>query len=221
MSDIYVTLSGNVTKDPEQFRFADGSRVTTMRMAVNRRFLDPQSNTWQNRDTTFYTIRCFRRLGDNVQQSIRKGQPVVVYGRLRVKQYERNGEQRYWVEVEAISVGHDLKYGITAFERPFRSYAHPVPVEEDRQEMEEAVSRWELTSAEAPGPPGEDPPGAWESGTPHGPVAGAGARVRTAGDGTPPPEDEIEGDDGPDGHTGDDGVGDDGTGSGEVRPLAA
>ncbi|GIH71763.1 single-stranded DNA-binding protein [Sphaerimonospora thailandensis] len=147
MSDIYVTLSGNVTKDPEQFQLPDGSRVTTMRMAVNRRFLDPQTNSWQNRDTTFYTVRCFRRLGDNVQQSVRRGQPVVVYGRLRVRQYERNGEQRYWVEIEASSVGHDLKYGIAAFERP--GYAGGAPREAERRSLEEATRAPEAARAPA------------------------------------------------------------------------
>ncbi|GAA4558138.1 single-stranded DNA-binding protein [Planotetraspora kaengkrachanensis] len=144
MSDIYVTLSGNVTDDPRQYQFKDGSRVTSMRMAVNRRVLDQQTNTWQTRDTTYYTVRCYRGLADNVHQSVTKGQPVVVYGRLRIKQFEREGESRFWAEVEAVSVGHDLKWGIATFEKPARSYVGVAG--DDRQAMEDATREWELTA---------------------------------------------------------------------------
>ncbi|TQS30304.1 single-stranded DNA-binding protein [Microbispora sp. KK1-11] len=151
MNDIYVTLSGNVTDDPRQYRFRDGSRVTSMRMAVNRRVLDQQTNTWQTRDTTYYTVRCYRGLADNVQQSIRKGHPVVVYGKLRIKQFERDGEQRFWAEIEAGSVGHDLKWGIATFEKPIRGYSAGAPSDDERQAMEDATREWELTGRTGPG----------------------------------------------------------------------
>ncbi|GLW24080.1 hypothetical protein Mame01_41230 [Microbispora amethystogenes] len=151
MSDIYVTLSGNVTDDPRQYRFRDGSHVTSMRMAVNRRVLDQQTNTWQTRDTTYYVVRCYRGLADNVQQSIRKGHPVVVYGKLRIKQFEREGEQRFWAEIEASSVGHDLKWGITTYEKPIRAYSAGAVSDDDRQAMEDATREWELTGRTAAG----------------------------------------------------------------------
>ncbi|GAA4196743.1 single-stranded DNA-binding protein [Microbispora amethystogenes] len=163
MSDIYVTLSGNVTDDPRQYRFRDGSRVTSMRMAVNRRVLDQQTNTWQTRDTTYYVVRCYRGLADNVQQSVRKGHPVVVYGKLRIKQFEREGEQRFWAEIEASSVGHDLKWGITTYEKPIRAYSAGAVSDDDRQAMEDATREWELTGRTAPGAPS---PGGLFGGTP-------------------------------------------------------
>ncbi|GAB3138359.1 single-stranded DNA-binding protein [Microbispora hainanensis] len=153
MNDIYVTLSGNVTDDPRQYQFRDGSRVTSMRMAVNRRVLDQQTNTWQTRDTTYYTVRCYRGLADNVQQSIRRGHPVVVYGKLRIKQFERDGEQRFWAEIEASSVGHDLKWGIATFEKPIRSYAAGAPSDDERHSMEDATREWELASRSGPSAP--------------------------------------------------------------------
>lgn len=148
MNDIYVTLSGNVTDDPRQFTFKDGTRVTSMGLAVNRRVLDRQTNVWQTRDTTFYTIRCYRSLGDNVHRSIAKGQPVVVYGRLRIKQYERENEQRFRAEVDATSVGHDLKWGIATFEKPvrIRSGAGPddAPAGEEPDNLSETEEVWSV-----------------------------------------------------------------------------
>ncbi|GAA0391302.1 hypothetical protein Acor_18730 [Acrocarpospora corrugata] len=151
MSEIYVTLSGNVTDDPKQFHFGDGSRATSMRVAVNRRFLDRQTQTWQDGETSYYTVRCYRALADHVAQSVRRGHPVVVSGKLRVKQFERDGEQRFWVEVEAVSVGHDLKWGITSFERPVRGSSGPVAAARDLRAMEDATRDWELATVGAPG----------------------------------------------------------------------
>ncbi|GIH27445.1 hypothetical protein Aph01nite_57550 [Acrocarpospora phusangensis] len=150
MSEIYVTLSGNVTDDPKQFHFGDGSRATSMRVAVNRRFLDRQTQTWQDGETTYYTVRCYRALADHVAQSVRRGHPVVVSGKLRVKQFERGGEQRFWVEVEAVSVGHDLKWGITSFERPVRGSSGPVAAPRDLRAMEDATREWELATVAVP-----------------------------------------------------------------------
>jgi single-strand DNA-binding protein len=187
MSDIYVTLSGNVTDDPRQYQFKDGARVTSMRMAVNRRVLDQQTNTWQTRDTTYYTVRCYRGLADNVHQSITKGQPVVVYGRLRIKQFERDGEHRFWAEVEAVSVGHDLKWGIATFEKPVRAYSGIAASDGDRQAMEDATREWELaSSAPASGPPAADGLRALE---------GGGGDREHAGNAETHEEGDTEGDD--------------------------
>ncbi|GAA4593858.1 hypothetical protein GCM10023194_59190 [Planotetraspora phitsanulokensis] len=218
MSDIYVTLSGNVTDDPRQYQFKDGTRVTSMRMAVNRRVLDQQTNTWQTRDTTYYTVRCYRGLADNVHQSIAKGQPVVVYGRLRIKQFERDGENRFWAEIEAVSVGHDLKWGIATFEKPARAYAGVAG--DDRQGMEDATREWELSApGAAVGAPaavaapaaagvtalGESVSGTRGSGLSEGlrALEGGGAGVEGGGDGSERSEigeveenHEEEGDDG-------------------------
>ncbi|GLX00883.1 single-stranded DNA-binding protein [Microtetraspora sp. NBRC 16547] len=151
MSDVYVTLSGNVTADPRQYQFPDGSRATTLRLAVNRRVLDRQSQTWSTEDTTYYMVRCYRALADNVAQSVRKGHPLVVYGKLRIKQFEdRQGEQRFWAEIDATSVGHDLKWGIASFEKPVRSFA-AMPSADERREMEDATREWELRAVQHSG----------------------------------------------------------------------
>jgi|GEM_PF-583618 len=121
MNDVYVTLTGNVTHDPRQYPLADGSRVTSIRVATSRRYLDRRTQEWMSSPPSFYAVRCYRGLADNVAQSIRRGHPVVVHGRLRIREFERDGERRVIAEVEASSVGHDLKWGIATFEKPPRA----------------------------------------------------------------------------------------------------
>ncbi|WP_380844088.1 single-stranded DNA-binding protein [Sphaerisporangium dianthi] len=125
MNDTYITLVGNVTADPRQYDCNDGSRVTSLRLASTRRVFDRSSQTWHDGETTFYAVRCYRSLADNVARSIKLGQPIVVHGRLRIRSYDRDGERRFTAEVEATSVGHDLRRGVSTFQRPQRGPASP------------------------------------------------------------------------------------------------
>ena len=122
MNEIFVTLHGNVTHEPNTYQLTDGSRVTVIRVAAAQLLLDKQTQEWRNGPTSYLSVRCYRGLADNVAQSIHRGQPVVVHGRLKMRESEREGERRLVVEIEAVSVGHDLKWGIAAFQKPGESW---------------------------------------------------------------------------------------------------
>jgi single-strand DNA-binding protein len=53
-------------------------------------------------------VNCWRRLGENVRACVAKGDPVVVRGKLSVREYEAEGVRRTSTEIEARSVGLDL-----------------------------------------------------------------------------------------------------------------
>lgn len=116
MNEIYVTLVGNVAAEPRQFQFEDGSRVTSVRVATSRRYLDRRAQEWRSEPTTYYTVRCYRALADHVAQSVGVGHPVVVHGRLRLKEVGSD-ERRLIPEIDAICLGHDLRWGITRYEK--------------------------------------------------------------------------------------------------------
>ncbi|MFB9246679.1 single-stranded DNA-binding protein [Sphaerisporangium melleum] len=125
MNDTYITLVGNVSAEPRQYDCSDGSRATSLRLASTRRVFDRASQTWHDGETTFYAVRCYRTLAENVARSVRLGQPIVVYGKLRIRSYERDGQRRTSAEVEATSVGHDLRRGVSTFQRPQRGPSSP------------------------------------------------------------------------------------------------
>jgi single-strand DNA-binding protein len=62
-------------------------------------------------------VSCWRTLADHVVASVHKGDPVVVAGRLRVREWTDGDRQGTHVDIEARSVGHDLSHGVTRFER--------------------------------------------------------------------------------------------------------
>ena len=73
---------------------------------------------WSDGNTSFVTVTCWRKLAENLSKCLRKGDPVVVRGRLDVRAYvNKEGERRIAVDVDATSLGHDLSRGVANFQR--------------------------------------------------------------------------------------------------------
>lgn len=113
-----VTLSGNLTSNVT-LRATAGGSVANFRMAVNDDWFDKKTGQWRNR-TVFLQVSAWRQLAEHVADSLALGQPVLVVGRLRQRQYEKDGQTHTVVEVEAEAIGHDLNRGRAAFQRAAR-----------------------------------------------------------------------------------------------------
>lgn len=120
MSDA-LTVVGTVGSEPEARATPTGRNVTSFRLASTRRIHDPQTGEWRDGDTNWYTVSAWNDLGRNVHDSIRKGERVLVAGRLKVRKWEN--EERHGMEAELVagSVGHDLKWGTTRYTKAARS----------------------------------------------------------------------------------------------------
>ncbi|MFF5113021.1 single-stranded DNA-binding protein [Streptosporangium sp. NPDC000509] len=145
MNDIYVTLTGNVAAPPRQHTFPDGSRVTSLKIASTSRYFDRENQQWRNGETTYFGVRCFRGLADNVAQSVQMGQPVVVQGRLRIREFAHEGERRFMPEVEANSLGHDLRWGLGSFSKPQRGGPVAALGSAERIELDRETSDWAMS----------------------------------------------------------------------------
>ncbi|MFE4373789.1 single-stranded DNA-binding protein [Streptomyces sp. NPDC056835] len=120
MNDTVVTVVGNVATGVE-FRESPTGGVARFRFAVTGRRWDRQKNGWADGPTSFYTVWAWRTLGANLAASVSVGEPLVVHGRLRVREDEREGQRRTSVEIDAMAVGHDLTRGTAAFRRVTRA----------------------------------------------------------------------------------------------------
>lgn len=115
MNETLVTVAGNVAGDPRTRVTASGVRVASFRLASTERRFNKELGAWRDGDTVYYTVTCWRAMAENAFVSVKKGQPMVVHGRLHVSSYEKEGQTRTSVEIEAKSLGHDLTWGISEF----------------------------------------------------------------------------------------------------------
>lgn len=116
MTDL-VTITGIVGGDPRPFTTTQGLTITTFRLASTRRYFDRAAGSWENGETNWYTVSAFRALADNVAFSIRRGQHVVVHGRLKLRAWQAGEKSGTAVEIEAEAIGHDLTWGVTTLRR--------------------------------------------------------------------------------------------------------
>ncbi|MET9622198.1 single-stranded DNA-binding protein [Streptomyces sp. NPDC006464] len=116
MNDTMVTLVGNVATAVE-YRDTAAGGVARFRFAVTARRWDRERGTWSDGHTTFYTVFAWRTLGAHLAASVSVGEPLLVHGRLKVREEEREGRRRVFVDVEAVAAGHDLTRGTAAFRR--------------------------------------------------------------------------------------------------------
>ena len=85
----YVTLVGFVAQDPIQRPTKNGVLVTDLRVGATPRVQDRVTNEWRDGDTAYYNVSCWRRLGDNVRASLRRGDPVMIKGKFRSRTMRR------------------------------------------------------------------------------------------------------------------------------------
>jgi single-strand DNA-binding protein len=92
--------------------------VSAFRLACTPRI--KTKNGWSDGNTTWLEVACFRTLAQHVAQSVRKGDPVLVVGKLRTNIWEKDGQTHERLVLEADMVGHDLNRGTSIFQRPPR-----------------------------------------------------------------------------------------------------
>ncbi len=82
---------------------------------------EPETGEWQDAPTSYYTVKCWRRLAINAVGSLHKGDMVVVRGKFYMNAWVDNQQRpRASLEIEADSLGHDLAYGWSHFLRGSR-----------------------------------------------------------------------------------------------------
>ena len=93
-----VVLAGNLTQDPELRFTQEGVPVASLSLAVNR-------VRSKNEAVDFFNVSAWRELGERVANYKKKGDPVLVEGRLQYRTWQaQDGAKRSAVEVVADNV---------------------------------------------------------------------------------------------------------------------
>jgi single-strand DNA-binding protein len=140
VNETVVTLIGNVATDVRSTTTQAGVPISSFRVAsTTRRF--ERGKGWTDLDTLYVTVVCWRALAENVAAAFAKGDPVVVSGRLRMRQWTADdGRAGTSVELEASTAGHDLTRGVSRFSR-VRPRDSDRPGRSEADDLAEQVAR--------------------------------------------------------------------------------
>ena len=86
-----VMLIGNLTRDPDVKVLPSGSTIAEFGMAINRSWVQEGV---KKEEATFVDVVMFGKVGEIAGKWLRKGKAVYVEGRLKLEQWEKDGEKR-------------------------------------------------------------------------------------------------------------------------------
>lgn len=110
-----VMITGRLTRDPETKYLPSGQALTSLGVAVNRHYQD-RNGEWRE-ETMFLDVDTWGKVAERAAETLRKGQPVYVEGRLKQDTWERDGVKQSKIKITA-----DM---VKPFEVPSRSAAGP------------------------------------------------------------------------------------------------
>ena len=135
MNDTFVTFHGWAGSEVRH-RVAKDVSVATVRVAVTPRL--KRDGEWVDGETAWYSVTAWRTLADHLRDSVRKGDPVVVHGRLRTETWTPDeGPSSTTLQVEASLIGHDLTRGISHFIKAPRPDRRPDDVDDQATDVTE------------------------------------------------------------------------------------
>jgi len=109
-------IIGNLTRDPEERALPSGSKVTTFSVATNRIFMNREGQ--RQEDTQYHNVVVFGRQAETSAQYLKKGQQVLVEGRMQTRSWDdqQSGQKKYRTEIVADRVQFGQKTGGSDFE---------------------------------------------------------------------------------------------------------
>lgn len=113
-----ITVIGNLTKDPEIRYTNDGTAVCSLAVAVNRRVRNAETGQWEDQLDGFFDGTVWRDHATNVAASLRKGDRVIMIGRLVKRTYQdKDGMQRTAIDVMVDEVAPSLRWATASVTR--------------------------------------------------------------------------------------------------------
>lgn len=95
-----VILLGNVGQDPEVRTLETGVKVARLRLATTERIFNRQTNE-TTEHTEWHSITLWRGLADVADKFVRKGSQIYVEGRIRSREWEKDGQRHFGFEIVA------------------------------------------------------------------------------------------------------------------------
>ncbi|ACV78201.1 single-stranded DNA-binding protein [Nakamurella multipartita] len=139
-----ITLVGRAGTDPQLSSGPTGDRVSLRVVATERRF-DRGIQEWVDGDEFGVSVVCWKALATAVLGTVRRGDPVIVCGRIATRRFDKDGVTQYFTEIKADAIGLDVaKVGGRIARRSTDSWTTGGAAAESREEAatdQEAANR--------------------------------------------------------------------------------
>ena len=97
-----ITLVGRLGKDPEAIG-QSGARFT---VATKDRIKNNDTGQWEDRDTSWWTVKAWKKLAEQSKMQLKKGQEVMIYGSMKEENWtDAAGNKKTSYELVADSIG--------------------------------------------------------------------------------------------------------------------
>lgn len=95
-----VTLIGTLGRDPEVRYMPNGNAVANLTLATDESYNDKATGQ-KVEQTEWHRITAYGKLAEIIQQYLKKGSRAYFEGRLRTREWEKDGIKRYTTEIIA------------------------------------------------------------------------------------------------------------------------
>lgn len=122
----HIEITGNLVRDPELKFTPGGHAVCKIAVAVTPRKRDAYGE-WKDGDPQFWDVTAWRALGENVAESLMRGDPVTVIGTVEFREWDsKEGDKRHQHEITADVIAVPLTFHTVRVKRVNRKNAAPV-----------------------------------------------------------------------------------------------
>ena len=154
-----ITIVGNVVDEVANRPTASGLSRVSFRVASTQRRKDRDTGQWVDGHKFFVNATFWREFAENVAASVKKGDPVVLHGRIFSRQYVKDEANHIAYEVEPESIGHDLARGTAEFKKRKNGFSGSVELDADGMPIRAEDQGYELVGGQDPaGEPDEPAP---------------------------------------------------------------
>lgn len=100
-----IFIIGNLTKDPEIAAIPGGTKVCSMTVATNKAWKDKEGATQETAE--FHNVVIFGNKAETCHMYLKKGQTVLVEGRVQTRSWDTDGGKRYKTEI----ISENIQFG--------------------------------------------------------------------------------------------------------------
>lgn len=97
MANPTVTLIGRLGQDPSDIN-GGGLRL---RIATNDRIKNSTTGEWEDKDTSWWTAKVWDRKAEQLRGVLKKGQEVIVIGKMKEENWVKDGVERTSYEISS------------------------------------------------------------------------------------------------------------------------